>query len=223
MFALVAGGAALWMACGTNEPHSGLGPLSGDDAGIGSGGDDGSSPPRTFADMDAAICSAEGSSHPAGCGCSSPGQSVACWTGPPTNRNLGACKDGTQQCVSQSGELAMATWGPCTGEQLDCGSSVDAAPSPPPTGCGCIPGKTISCDEDCSANLFCQLRATKTCLPDGTWGACHEESPDGGYTAYVTGCTNIEFGCAGPGAQGAWIGGDCGSLFTCGQTPPATY
>ena len=54
------------------------------------------------------------------------GQSQTCWTGPASARGVGACHDGTQACVAQTqGEITSLTWGPCLGEQLDCG---DAAP-----------------------------------------------------------------------------------------------
>src|SRR5579859_1930200 len=66
-----------------------------------------------------------------GCPCTSPGATEACWTGPPSNRHVGACKDGTQTCQRQ-GEFS--TWGPCVGEVLQCG--VDAAP-PNPTSDSC--------------------------------------------------------------------------------------
>jgi hypothetical protein len=42
------------------------------------------------------------------------------------------------------------------------------------------PGSVIGCDEDCSANIFCSAYGAKECLPDGTWGACKENSSDAG-------------------------------------------
>ncbi len=58
-------------------------------------------------------------------------ETVGCWTGPPSMRNVGACHDGTEQCV-QTGESAQ--WGPCQGEQTDCGDASLDAP-------GCTTGK----------------------------------------------------------------------------------
>lgn len=57
-----------------------------------------------------------------GCACTTVGATQACWTGPPQDRNQGACKDGTQTCV-QAGEFGK--WGPCTGEVLDCNPCMD--------------------------------------------------------------------------------------------------
>jgi hypothetical protein len=56
--------------------------------------------------------------HAQGCPCPSAGVSVACWTGPPANRGVGQCKDGTQTCVATA---EFGQWGPCVGEVLDCG------------------------------------------------------------------------------------------------------
>lgn len=110
----------------------------------------------------AADCAAEG------CSCSEPGATRACWTGPVERRGTGECHDGQQTCNAQGAEFT--TWGPCEGQQLDCGI-VDAGT---PTDCGCIPGSMVACDEDCSASIFCSATAAKTCLPDGTWSACRE-------------------------------------------------
>jgi hypothetical protein len=59
-----------------------------------------------------------------GCGCAPIGQTTACWTGPPGDRNMGACKDGVMTCLGEE----FGTWGPCVGEVLACG--VDAGPPP---------------------------------------------------------------------------------------------
>jgi hypothetical protein len=60
-----------------------------------------------------------------GCACVV-GTKVACWTGPPTQRGMGACHDGVQNCV-QVGE--QSEWGACTGEQLDCAEAGPDAPA----------------------------------------------------------------------------------------------
>ena len=51
-----------------------------------------------------------------GCACSTPGQTVACWTGLRKNRNLGICKDGTTTCTAKSENQYV--WGDCVGEVL---------------------------------------------------------------------------------------------------------
>lgn len=102
------------------------------------------------------------------CACSEPGATRACWTGPAQQRGAGNCRDGKQTCNAHGAEFT--TWGACEGQQLDCG----VADAGPPPECGCIPGSMVSCDEDCSANIFCSGTAAKTCLPDGTWSACKE-------------------------------------------------
>ena len=64
----------------------------------------------------------------AGCPCQV-GQVVACYTGPPSTRGLGLCRDGAQTCLS-SGELA-STFGPCLGETVpSVGSSCDHCGGP---------------------------------------------------------------------------------------------
>jgi hypothetical protein len=71
-----------------------------------------------------------------GCPCTA-GTTVACWTGPAEDRNVGACHDGTQTCAATGqGELAGGAWGPCQGEQLECGPSdtVDAGADTAPVG-----------------------------------------------------------------------------------------
>ena len=136
-----------------------------------------------------------------GCPCRA-NELAACWTGAAADRNRGACHDGMQKCNGNA-DAEFGVWGPCEGQELRCGD-------PGTSECGCVPGATIQCDEDCSVSIFCSLSATKTCQPDGTWGACHEEpgrtsttvllgdggieglldggllSPDGGLTGLVS-------------------------------------
>jgi hypothetical protein len=131
---------------------------------------------------DTGRCSTDGPLRDVGCSCTTPGATVACWSGPAAQRNLRDCHDGVQTCNAND---EFPSWGPCVGEQLDCGAPpvTDAGsppPSPPPPPpddrCGCIPGVVVQCDEDCSVSLFCTLTASKTCQPDGTWGPCRETS-----------------------------------------------
>jgi len=72
-----------------------------------------------------------------GCGCEQPGQTVACWTGPQQDRGVGACHDGTRHCVSHGEFLA---WGPCGGQQLQCGSSILPRGAPDAGGRGTVIG-----------------------------------------------------------------------------------
>jgi hypothetical protein len=87
------------------------------------GADSGTGGPSGNLGGDATTCSPD---QPAeGCACTTAGKSAACWTGPPSQRNVGACHDGTAVCV-RSGEFGI--WGPCQGEQLTCGVPEAAAP-----------------------------------------------------------------------------------------------
>jgi hypothetical protein len=104
----------------SGDPDPGIvnggGSGAGEDAGGSIFGSSSGSSPGTFA-----------SNNGASQTCSQVGQTQACWTGDPSERGKGACHDGIQTCVVQSGgEIATLTWGPCTGEQTDCGPAADA-------------------------------------------------------------------------------------------------
>jgi hypothetical protein len=160
-----------------------------------------------------------------GCPCRA-GETAACWTGPAADRNVGKCHDGLQICTA-SGEFA--SWGPCMGEQLDCGEvdagvpMTDAGTPPPRLDCPCVPGAVIQCSEDCTTGIICSLTATKTCLPDRTWSVCRE---DFNVQLDLPGfqCRNMLHGCleaiTGPLAgQGELFVGDCSKQFECGHAP----
>jgi hypothetical protein len=100
--------------------------------------------------------------------CANPGATRMCWTGPLGRRHTGRCHDGVQRCGSEGEEFAT---GSCEGQEHDCGEAPDAGQ---PGECGCILASVISCDDDCSVNIFCSQTAEKTCLPDATWGVCRE-------------------------------------------------
>ncbi len=167
----------------------------------------------------------------ASCPCNT-GDTAACWTGPAADRNMGKCHDGLQICsAAGSGEFASATWGPCMGEELSCGTDAGAPPPTdagvptPPEDCSCIPGAIIQCSEDCSVGIVCSLTATKTCLPDHTWSVCREET---GATLDLPGvqCRNMLHGCfdvltgdAPAQGQGEIYVGDCSKQFACGHAP----
>lgn len=171
-------------------------------------------------------CAANAPFKKEGCSCRA-GETAACWTGPAADRNVGQCHDGLQICTA-NGEFA--SWGPCMGEELSCGSDAgiplpDSGVPPPPERCECIPGAVVQCSEDCSVGIICSLTATKTCLPDKTWSVCRE---DLGVALDLPGvqCRNMLHGCfdllaedgAGQG-QGEIYVGDCSAQFTCGHAP----
>gem|GEM_PF-6436191 len=154
-----------------------------------------------------------------GCSCTM-GETSACWTGSPADRNMGKCHDGLQVC---EGTTEFASWSECKGEELSCG--VDAGVPETEEECQCIPGAVIQCSEDCSVGIICSLTATKTCLPDGTWSTCRE---DVGNTVDLPGvqCRNMLHGCLSelspddPQYLGEIFVGDCSKQFKCGHAPP---
>jgi hypothetical protein len=175
---------------------------------------------------DAAVCQDDLAFKVPGCSChGEPNQ--ACWTGQANMRNVGQCHDGLQKC---SGDGEFDVWGPCEGENLSCdtgdaaqpedAAQLDGAVQPDAGGgvCLCVPGVTIGCDEDCEAHIICSLSGYKTCLPDGTWGTCHETANLAGATGNLTGCRNVLHGC-GLGAEEGLFTGDCSGAFTCGKAP----
>jgi hypothetical protein len=173
-------------------------------------------------------CAADRSFKLEGCPCRS-GETAACWTGSAADRNVRDCHDGLQLCVAND---EFSTWGPCMGEQLDCGEPDAGTPDEPPpqdpppsTHCACIPGAVIQCSEDCSALIICSLTATKTCLPDRTWSPCREDlSVAVGLPGFQ--CRNMFHGClTAPedsefAGQGEVYVGDCSEQFECGAAPP---
>ena len=62
-----------------------------------------------------------------GCGCTTAGETAACWTGLRANRNLGICKDGVTTCA-QKDENTKA-WGPCEGQVLPVAGQTKGAPA----------------------------------------------------------------------------------------------
>ncbi len=160
-----------------------------------------------------------------GCPCRE-SETAACWTGPAADRNVRKCHDGLQVC--EAGE-EFSTWGPCVGEELDCGEppppDAGMPPEEPPGGpCDCIPGAVVQCSEDCTAFIICSLTATKTCLPDKTWSPCRE---DLSAVLDLPGfqCRNMFYGCLSApedsefAGQGEVYVGDCSKQFECGEAP----
>ena len=125
-----------------------------------------------------------------GCSCSQPGTSIACWTGPASQRGVGACHDGTQQCTG--GE--SATWGACTGEELDCGDAGSADAGAAPVACSaataeCVPGASRWCDD--GANYW----GTQQCQSDGTWDTCVDTTNNVGPTGCPAGSMFYDENC----------------------------
>jgi hypothetical protein len=100
---------------------------------FGGGNNDTATPPGSLGGGPGAPSSCSGG-NTQGCPCTA-GTTAACWTGPAEDRNVGACHDGTQTCVSSGqGELTQSTWGPCEGQVLQCGQNgADASPPPAPS------------------------------------------------------------------------------------------
>jgi hypothetical protein len=103
---------------------------------------------------DAGSCS-PGSPDQQGCQCTV-GQTRACYTGPPSTRNVGTCHDGTQTCIQKT---EFGAYGPCTGSVLpgpeDCTSTTD-------TNCNGM----IGCNDPLACPGGCpQLPEAGTCPP----------------------------------------------------------
>lgn len=215
-----AAGSPAWTPAASVSPTAPTSPaaVSGNTANAGSAGSSSvTSSQRPAADG----CDAHQTWKPEGCACRA-GETAACWTGPAADRNSGACHDGLQIC---SGGSEFASWGPCTGEQKECGTDA-GVPPPPDDDCSCVPGAVIQCSEDCTVGIICSLTATKTCLPDKTWSPCRE---DMGVELDLPGvqCRNMLHGCfdvltpdAPASSNGELYVGDCSKQFKCGHAPP---
>jgi hypothetical protein len=138
-------------ALGVVDDGGALGPSLSDDASPGA--------------SDAASCAA----NQPGCACSTVGQSAACWTGPASERGVGACKDGVTTCQGQE----FGTWGPCLGEVLDCGP--EAGPPDagvPDTGVqgedGGPPNPTTDSCRRLALSYFLEAAPTTVCVVDAT-------------------------------------------------------
>jgi hypothetical protein len=187
---------------------------------------------------DAGSCSA---SEPGqGCPCAMAGDTVACWTGPADQRNVGACHDGTRHCMNY-GEFLQ--WSGCGGQQLNCGgagagsgSSGGGAPvasgdagsmAPVATGDagGKPPAPTAEGDGGmCSASSpecipgttrYCDdgscYWGTETCGPDGNWDGDCEDTPGNQGPSGCQGISYDENCCVQSGACCAHaVGGDNG-------------
>lgn len=101
-----------------------------------------------------------------GCVCTTEGATRPCFSGDPSNRGIGACKDGTQTC--SGGEIK--TWGKCTGDTLPakevCTDTLDHD-------CNHLVGcKDPSCAADAACKTGCKDGDVRDCYtgPAGTLG-----------------------------------------------------
>jgi hypothetical protein len=140
--------------------------------------------------------SCSGQSTAEGCPCARPGEVMSCWTGPAAERNVGACRDGTQTCNS-AGEAA-AQWGPCLGEVelcisgADSGSDADSGSGgtcSTPAASGCTPGGIRWCDD---GSCFW---GQQSCQDDGTWGDCNDTPGNAGPSACPPGNIYYDENC----------------------------
>jgi hypothetical protein len=97
-----------------------------------------------------------------GCFCGTVGATRACYSADAATRNVGACKDGVQTCLSMSGGEFATKWGPCTEEVVPtvCTAQLDAR---------CV-GKVGCADEQCADKLGCHKDAG---MPDAGNPKCH--------------------------------------------------
>jgi hypothetical protein len=169
--------------------------------------------------------------------CARAGTTQSCWTGPASQRGVGACHDGTQQCIQHAeSEFVALVWGPCTGEELDCGTTtsdagdggngIDASEmctsleggtgsaggstlAPP-----CVPGSSRWCDDG-----SCYW-GTQQCQGDGTWGDCNDTPGNAGPTGCPLGDINYDENCCAQSGQccaHAVDGNNYGSVGSCNQ------
>jgi hypothetical protein len=120
----------------------------------------------------------------AGCSCSQPGATRACYTGPAATENKGICHDGMQSCTA-NGEFFY--WGPCMGDVTpmaevctdmldhDCNGLVGCAdPSCVGLPGCCMPNMTRPCYTGPlgTEGVGACKGGTQTCDAQGAWMAC---------------------------------------------------
>lgn len=113
------------------------------------------------------------------CPCTTIGQTVDCYTGPPGTRGIGSCKDGTQVCTSR-GEFNA--FGPCTGQVLPSSPTACGSFAAPPDASGVAEGAPCQVGQvlpgpDAGANSGFGNQVWY-CDSIGTWGVF----PSGGCT-----------------------------------------
>ncbi len=108
-----------------------------------------------------------------GCPCT-PGQHVACYSGPASTRGVGVCADGAQVCLG-TGEFGVLG-GQCTGETLPgtevCNGLDDNCDGAVDEGCDCTqPGQTRACGGPAGLAQPCK-QGTQSCGANGQWSTC---------------------------------------------------
>ena len=122
-------------------------------------------------------CDGETNEDGPGCSCT-PGDKVACYSGPPNTKNVGPCKAGTQSCKPDG-----TGWGACQGEVTpvpeSCATLVDddcdGAVNEDGEGCVCVPNATEPCYDGPSGTegVGTCVAGTRLCNDQGiAWGAC---------------------------------------------------
>jgi hypothetical protein len=118
------------------------------------------------------------------------GKSEPCYSGAPSTRNVGKCKDGTRSCVK-------GAWSQCAGDTLpdakeDCTNSVDDdCNGTVNDGCLCTPGQSQPCGSDVGE---CK-KGTQSCTSQAAWGPCIGNTPPASEKA--TGCDGKDNDCDG--------------------------
>jgi len=122
-------------------------------------------------------CDGEPNEDGPGCSCVA-GEEVSCYSGPPSTKNVGPCKAGTQTCKPDG-----TGYGPCEGEVTPVAESCNTAIDDDCDGelneegdaCVCVPDSQSSCFEGPAGTEgvgMCQA-GLRTCNELGTaWGAC---------------------------------------------------
>ncbi len=108
------------------------------------------------------------------CACKA-GDTQKCFVGVVAQAGIGACKMGSQSCVTEAsqGEFKLNTWGPCTGYGKPsaelCNSADDDCNGLVDDNCSCSPGETKNCKTTCG-------KGTQTCA-NGSWTECNAPRP----------------------------------------------
>ncbi len=108
------------------------------------------------------------------CACKA-GDTQKCFVGVVTKAGIGACKMGSQSCVTEAsqGEFKLNTWGPCTGYGKPsaelCNGADDNCNGLVDDNCSCAPGETKDCSSKCG-------KGTQTCA-SGSWTECNAPLP----------------------------------------------
>jgi hypothetical protein len=148
-----------------------------------------------------------------GCGCE-PGETRACYTGPPATRGLNGCKDGLQSCGGQGGESPTYAFGTCTGEilPLDSGScTITDGGQNPSEGGACAP---IPCP---AHHAWDSLLCTCVAVPDA--GCLATPAPCAvGYVFDPLSCQCVPGSDGGIGC-GGFAGIPCPTGFYCDNFP----